>query len=596
MSPTRTTSQLTKDLRISALIFVTVVALVTILGKGGGDAPPAPPADTTAPTVSSSTPADNSTGIAHNTTVTATFSEEVDSATIDTSSFSLSDAQGAIIPAAVSLNMTTDTATLTPNQPLSKATRYTATLSTAITDVAGNALAAAVSWSFTAVDGQWGAAAKIENDDADDVEVWDIAIDAAGNGLAVWSQYFGGTDEDVLSKRFTPAGGWETNPTVLETAPNAVFDLRLAIQAASGDAIAVWTRNLDPQTFQNQIIRFNRYAGGTGWNTVAGNVSDADPNILVYAPAIAIDANGNALAVWTQEISFPTSANTWSRRYDAGTGSWEMPVIIDNNAAYARTPDIAFDQNGNALAVWQQGPNQHWSVWSNRYTAATDSWGTAVLLENDDTCNTGAPKIAVDANGNAIAIWRQSSDMMCNRSDLWANMYTASTGTWGTPEKIETDDAGSVFNYRIAFDANGNAIAIWEQDDGPDTDPNIITNIWSNRYTAGTGWGTAELVETDDAGNAWSPEIAIDANGNVLAVWQQTQGQPRQGSEFFDVIANRYTLGTGWGTPQIIGAQTGTIDTEDLAPQIAVDPQGNAIAIWGQADTMTTNLWANRLQ
>ena len=39
MSPTRTKSQLTKNLRISALILVMVVALVTILGKGGGDAP-----------------------------------------------------------------------------------------------------------------------------------------------------------------------------------------------------------------------------------------------------------------------------------------------------------------------------------------------------------------------------------------------------------------------------------------------------------------------------------------------------------------------------------------------------------------------------
>ncbi len=43
MSPTRTTSQLTKNLRISALIFVVLVALVTILGKGGGGTPESTP-------------------------------------------------------------------------------------------------------------------------------------------------------------------------------------------------------------------------------------------------------------------------------------------------------------------------------------------------------------------------------------------------------------------------------------------------------------------------------------------------------------------------------------------------------------------------
>ena len=37
MLRTNTASQLTKNFRISALIFVVLVALITILGKGGGD-------------------------------------------------------------------------------------------------------------------------------------------------------------------------------------------------------------------------------------------------------------------------------------------------------------------------------------------------------------------------------------------------------------------------------------------------------------------------------------------------------------------------------------------------------------------------------
>lgn len=48
--------------------------------------------------------------------------------------------------------------------------------------------------------------------------------------------------------------------------------------------------------------------------------------------------------------------------------------------------------------------------------------------------------------------------------------------------------------------------------------------IWANRYTAGTGWGTAALIETDNAGNAYSPQIACDTAGNALAVWDQSDG------------------------------------------------------------------------
>jgi hypothetical protein len=83
---------------------------------------------------------------------------------------------------------------------------------------------------------------------------------------------------------------------------------------------------------------------------------------------------------------------------------------------------------------------------------------------------------------------------------------------------IETDDAGSAIAPQIALDAAGNALAVWTQSDG------TRDNIWSNRYTVGSGWGTAELIETDDAGDATAPQIALDTAGNALAVWYLFDG------------------------------------------------------------------------
>ncbi|TPW09101.1 MAG: hypothetical protein FD130_2655, partial [Halothiobacillaceae bacterium] len=53
-------------------------------------------------------------------------------------------------------------------------------------------------------------------------------------------------------------------------------------------------------------------------------------------------------------------------------------------------------------------------------------------------------------------------------------------------------------------------------------------------YTAGAGWGVAGLIETDNAGSASSPQVAIDANGNALAVWHQSDGTR------YNIWANRY--------------------------------------------------------
>ncbi len=108
-----------------------------------------PPADTTPPTVSTVTPASAATGVSVSSIVTATFSEALDATTITASSFSLRNAAGTLVGATVAYNATTRVATLTPTAALTAQTVYTATVSTAVRDVAGNALATAQSWSFT---------------------------------------------------------------------------------------------------------------------------------------------------------------------------------------------------------------------------------------------------------------------------------------------------------------------------------------------------------------------------------------------------------------------------------------------------------------
>jgi hypothetical protein len=104
--------------------------------------------DITAPTVTSRSPDNNATGVAVSTVVTGTFSEAIALATLTAASFHLNDGVDNVT-GTVSLDAAGTTATFTPSAPLADNTTYTATLTTAITDVAGNALAADHVWTFT---------------------------------------------------------------------------------------------------------------------------------------------------------------------------------------------------------------------------------------------------------------------------------------------------------------------------------------------------------------------------------------------------------------------------------------------------------------
>ena len=116
-----------------------VLTLTQLESIRAGDVPP---------TVSSTSPANGATGVAVNTTITATFSEAMDASTITTSTFTVSTG-GGNISGTVSYNSTTKTATFTPSGNLSFPTTYTATITTGIKDTAGTAMVSNYSWSFT---------------------------------------------------------------------------------------------------------------------------------------------------------------------------------------------------------------------------------------------------------------------------------------------------------------------------------------------------------------------------------------------------------------------------------------------------------------
>lgn len=100
--------------------------------------------DTTAPAVSSKSPATDATGVTVNSHPSVTFSEAMDSNTINDTTFTVSGVSGS-----VSYDNNTKTATFTPLSPLAYSTTYTATITAGVKDACGNAISSNYSWSFT---------------------------------------------------------------------------------------------------------------------------------------------------------------------------------------------------------------------------------------------------------------------------------------------------------------------------------------------------------------------------------------------------------------------------------------------------------------
>jgi hypothetical protein len=103
-----------------------------------GDTTTTPP-DAKAPTVTSTIP--NATGVAPTTDVTASFSEDMLASSINANTFKLlKKGTTTKIAAAISYDASTDTASLNPNQDLTRRVTYKAVITTGVKDLGGNSL------------------------------------------------------------------------------------------------------------------------------------------------------------------------------------------------------------------------------------------------------------------------------------------------------------------------------------------------------------------------------------------------------------------------------------------------------------------------
>jgi hypothetical protein len=319
-----------------------------------------------------------------------------------------------------------------------------------------------------------------------------------------------GADAGVVADAGVDAGasGWQCAMRIDGVAGKA-YDPQIAVDS-NGNIVAVWSQH---DGTYNSIFA-NRYVADAGrW----GDAGFVDSNgYVAFYPQVALDANGNAIVVWEQWVLSDTVYHGFGNRYDADAGVWGSVVRIERmpGQTQASGMQVAFDTHGDAIAVWYQDDGTRFNVYSNRFSADAGRWGDAGEIETG-TGGVNYPRVAVDSNGNAVAVWMQYDGTY---SSIYANRFSVATGLWGDAGVIE-QNAGNAWYYAfVAVDSSGNAVAVWRQDGG------TAENIWANRYNVDAGlWGDAGIIQTGGA-SACTPNVAASSLGVFSAVWSEGVG------------------------------------------------------------------------
>ena len=412
----------------------------------------------------------------------------------------------------------------------------------------------------------WQPAALISPAIDGDVYNYQIAFSSNGEAMAVWQDLVSASiATNIWANRYTPGTGWGV-ATIIDAGAFDARDAQVGMDA-SGNAIAVWAQSdgvFDYSSGTPVAIRYNiwsnRYVPGTGWTgptlveTLDGdNISPRSAD----APQIAVSANGQAIAAWTQANAFFTGADVWVNRYTPGAG-WGTAGMLSNGLNSAGGAMVAIDATGNTMSVWSQVVGTHINLFASR------NFGAPVQIETG-TGNPSSLQVASNAGGETVAVWGQGCV-------TWANRYVPGTG-WGAATALQTGNLACAYipNNQVAIDAAGNAIAAWVLNTGA----NITT--YGNRYNAGAGWQGASPINY--GGSHF--QFAMNAAGNTLAAWQSAS--ILAGNSDYVAAYNFFP------SVQIYGGSG--IDT--TGSRIAMDASGNAIVLFKRAEVAGRNtIWA----
>ena len=268
------------------------------------------------------------------------------------------------------------------------------------------------------------------------------AISRDGLGFAVWTTASANVPfaRRLYASRELSDGVW-SDPVIIDDSDGDPFSPLLAVRP-NGDAVVVWT---EVESGGGQHIYANTFDGQRGW---AGPVQLSIHNHQ-ERPYMAANSQGNAIVVWEASDLFGTSIVT--NRFDAGIG-WSGSEIIDPVLISSSYPHVAINADGNAIAAWTDDFDQdeaHASLF-----LPDSGWTQAETLSGPQD-GVSISAVAVDSAGEFVVIWSQFEGSAFYR--LVSRQYSAVDG-WSEPETIGFDD-GQAGISDVATDGQGVVIS-----------------------------------------------------------------------------------------------------------------------------------------
>jgi hypothetical protein len=324
-----------------------------------------------------------------------------------------------------------------------------------------------------------------------------VGIDAAGNVTVAWIR--GG----VVQTAVRPAGGAFAGAQDVLGSGTSPSDLELGVDA-SGRALAIWRAS---PVLKASVRPANGVFGPPTDFTGIGSP-------MTYESILAANARGDVVAVIYATGGSPSyqfSTYAWADGGATYLGPGFLSIYVKTNQL------VAVGAQGDAAVVWKQtydDPPANPSALRASIRPAGGPFTASPIIVPGTGVGSGWPSAAVDAAGNTLVVWSEGGVM---RSSV-----RPTGGNFGAPQDIPGTAGGT--ESRVIFLPDGTALAAFFEND----------RIAAAVRPPGGAFGAAAYLSSSEF-FASDVELAVDDEGNVLAIWnEQPPGEQAIGAAYWD--------------------------------------------------------------
>jgi hypothetical protein len=369
----------------------------------------------------------------------------------------------------------------------------------------------------------------------------------------------------VASAQVIPAGGeFQVNAytTGDQNIPAVAMD-------ANADFVVVWKSAGQDGDGNGVFWRTFNSSGVTQAGTRANSYTTGDQS----SPRVSSDARGNFVIVWESDGQDGDGFGIFARRFDAsGTPQGAEFKANAHTQGNQRLPAVASDAAGNFMIVWQsEGQDgSDYGVFARFF----DSAGNSVAGFRVNSYTTGVqkqPAVAADGNGNFVVVWESYQDG--SSSGIVGRRFSGSGAALGAEFQVNTYTTYFQADPHVSADAAGNFAVVWWGWGSGET-----LGVFGRRFdAAGVAQGGQFLVNSYTPGQQDSPEVAMDADGSFVVVWDASFAANQDGSGA-GVFGQRFdAAGAAQGSEFGVNSYT----TGDQAvPAVATDSKGDFVVTW----------------